>query len=157
MLYLLNLVGDTYSSVMAVVNYVCFAALCGCCVIIYIAGVVGQFHHYYKTMAVGSFLLVVVLCVIHYFLLQNLGIPLLVPPVGSPYFTEFMHVIQYLVTLAVVILGGVIFGTALLSRFDRFYSHAFMSALMFLIVLVGIHYYIFDSFGIPLIFPPNLW
>jgi small basic protein len=90
-------------------------------------------------------------------MLQYLGIPLLVPPIGTLYFTEFMHVIQYFATFAVIILAAVIFGTALLSRLDKSYSKTFMSALLFLIVIVVIHWYIFDNFGIPLIFPPNLW
>ena len=156
MLYLLDLAGDIYSSVMAVVNYICFTAFCACCVIIYVAGAIGQFHSYYKSMAIGSFLTVVVLLVAH-FSLQNFGITILVPPIGTPYFTEFMHVIQYLVTIAVVILVIVIFATALLSRLDRYYTSALRSAVIFLIVLICLHYYIYDNFGISLIFPPNLW
>jgi hypothetical protein len=157
MIYLLDLAGDMYSSLMAIVNYVCFAALCGCCVVVYIAGVIGQLQHFYKHMAVVAIMIIVVLFVVHYFMLENLGIPLLVPPIGTPYFTDFMHIIQYLATFAVVILGAVIFVTALLSRLDHLYGHAFMSALLFLIVIVIIHYYINDNFGVPLIFPPNMW
>jgi len=157
MLYLLDIADETYSSVMAVVNYVCFAALCGCCVVVYFAGVIGQLQNYYKGIAVGAIIGVIVLLVINYFFIQYLGISLLVPPIGTPYFTDFMHVIQYLASIAVVLLAIVIFATALLSKLDRYYSHTLMSALLFLFVIVGLHFYIYNIFGILLIFPPNLW
>ena len=156
-LYLLDIAGDVYSATMAVVNYICFAALCGCCVIVYVSGVIGQFDRYYKHLAVGGIIAIVLLFVIHYILLDNFGIPLLVPPIGTIYFTEFMHIIQYIATFAVVILGATIFITALLSKLDHFYGHAFTSALLFLIVIIILHYYINDNFGVPLIFPPTLW
>ncbi len=157
MWYVFDLAGDIYSSTMAVVNYICFAALCCCCVIAYLSSAIGQFRGSYKGLAVGSVLTIIVLFVTHYILLDNFGIPLLVPPIGTIYFTEFMHIIQYLATFSVIILGALIFATALLSKLDGSYGHAFTSAVMFLIVLIIIHYYINDSFGVPIIFPPNLW
>jgi hypothetical protein len=157
MLYLLDLAGDVYSNVMAVINYICFTALCLCVVIIYIAGVIGQFQGNYKSMAGGSIIVLIILIVVHFVMLSNFGIPLLVPPINTPYFTDFMHVIQYLATFAVVILLAVILVMALLSRLDHSYGHAFTSALIFLIVILIIHFYIYNEFGIKIIFPPNLW
>jgi hypothetical protein len=157
MLYIYDLAGDIYSSAMAVVNYICFATLCFCCVIVYLASAIGQFHGSYKGLAVSGLLSIIVLVVIHIILLDNFGIPLLIPPIGTIYFTDFMHIIQYLASFAVIILGALIFATAFLSKLEGSYGHVFVSALMFLIVLIIIHTYINDEFGIPIIFPPNLW
>jgi len=157
MLYLLDIAGEMYSSVMAVVNYVCFGAICACCVVVYFAVVIGQFQNHYKGVAVGTTIGIVILLVINYFFIKYLGISLLVPPIGTPYFTDFMHVIQYLASIAVVLLAIVIFATALLSKLDRYYSHTLMSAVLFLFVIVGLHFYIYNNFGILIIFPPNLW
>ena len=157
MLYIFDLAGDVYSSAMAVVNYICFAALCCCIAIVFVSGAIGQFDKYYKHLAVGGILGIVVLVVIHIIILDNLGIPLLVPPIGTIYFTEFMHIIQYLASFAVIILGAVIFVAAFLSKLDHSYGKLFTSALMFLVVLIIIHMYVRDEFGVLIIFPPNLW
>lgn len=157
MLFLLDVFSDTYNGILAVVNFVCFAAVILCCVFIYIAGVVGQFERYYKHLAVSAIIGLITLFLIHFYMVENLGIPLILPPVGTPYFTEFMHIMQYLASVAVIILGAFLSVMMVLKYIDRYYSRSFMNALLFLIVIVVIHIYLEDTFGVKLIFPPNLW
>ncbi|MHA1649414.1 MAG: hypothetical protein ACTSYB_04390 [Candidatus Helarchaeota archaeon] len=157
MFYLLDMVQETYSQVMAIINYICFGAFVLCCVFFYITAVVGQFDRYYRHMAVGSLIGIVVLLILHFAFLDWLKIPLIVPPLDTPYFLEFMHVLQYIASLMVVILVAVIFIFAVLRQLDYYYKHAFVSAFIYLIIILTIHWYLEENFGILLIFPPNLW
>ncbi len=157
MLYLLDLVQESYSQVMAIINFICFGAFFACCVFFYVAVVIGIFDYYTKHVATTSLIVIITLLITHFVMLDNLGIPLIVPPIGTIYFTEFIHVMQYIASIAVVVLLACIFLLALLSRFDRRYQHQFVSAFLMLVVIGMLHVYILDNFGIPLIYPPNLW
>ncbi|MHA1130355.1 MAG: hypothetical protein ACTSQI_15145 [Candidatus Helarchaeota archaeon] len=157
MLVLLDWAGETYSQFMAIVNYICFGAVCVCLVIVFVMITLGQFSHYHKTLAISTLTVAILLIMIHWILVNNFGITLLVPPIGTPYFNEFMHVVQYISSIMVVILAAFTFLMAVLSRVDHWYQHGFVSGFAYLILLGLIHWYILDNFGIPLIFPPTLW
>jgi hypothetical protein len=151
MLQLLDVVGDSYSMVLVIVNFSCFGAVISLSVIAYCLSVI------YRKAPIPWLLSLIILFVIHFIMLDNLGIPLIVPPVNTPYFTEFMHIMQYIASIAILLLCAIIFITAVLSKLDKFYGRTFMSAFLCLIILVVIHYYIEENFGVLLIFPPNLW
>jgi hypothetical protein len=157
MLETLDIVGESYSSIMAIVNFILFATLCICIAFIFVIWAIGQYDGGYKHLAHAAFLVVIGLFIIHYISCTYFGIPLLVPPIETEYFTLFIHVIQYVVTIAFVFLCVAIFIFALISRVDRSYSHAFMSACVAFAILIGIHFYIADQFGVSLIFPPTMW
>ena len=155
---ILDFAGESYSQVMAIVNFVCFGAFIFCATYIFVMAALGQFQAKpYKYFFFSSFLVLIVLLIIHFGLLETYGIPLLVPPVGTPYFTEFIHVMQYVASVAVVILGALVFVTAALTRIDPGFQKGVVSTLSVLVILLVIDYYIQDNFGIKLIFPPNLW
>ena len=157
MLEVVDIVGETYKQVQAIVSYGCFTMVIICCVYLYCVVVIGQVQRFYKHLAVGLGIVLILLFGIHFYMLETFGIPLIVPPIGTLYFTEFMHVMQFIASIAILLLCGIIFGTAVLSKLDHFYGRTFMSAFLCLIVLVVIHFYIADNFGVLLIFPPNLW
>ena len=157
MFEILDLAEEAYSSIMIVVNFICFGALCLCITFIFVVWTIGQYDGAYKHVAHGAFLLVIGLLVIHYITSTYFGIPLVVPPMGTPYFAEFMHIIQYVVTIAFVFLLIALFILGIVSRLDHFYSHPFMSACIAFVILVGLHFYVADQFGVMLIFPPTLW
>jgi len=157
MLELCDVIVESYNQILAIVNYICFAAVIICCVYIYCVLVIGQVERFYKHLAISALIILIVLVIIHFVMLDSFGIPLIVPPVNTLYFTEFMHVMQYIASVAIIILCAIIFLTAVLSKIDHFYGRTFMSAFLCLIVLLVIHFYIEDMFGIRLIFPPNLW
>ncbi len=142
---------------MAIANFVCFGAVCVCAVIIFVMVTLGQFNRYHRTIAFSTLLVLISLIVIHIVLVENFGITLLVPPINTLYFTEFIHVIQYLASITVVILAAIVFLMAALSRVDNWYQHGFVSGVAYLILLGIIHWYVLDNFGIPIIFPPTLW
>ena len=157
MLELMDIVGESYSVFMAIVNYVIFGVLCILIAFIFVIWAIGQYDGGYKHLANAAILVVIGLFVIHYISYTYFGIPLLVPPIQTEYFTTFIHVIQYVVTIAFVFLCVAIFIFALLSRLDRSYGHAFMSATIAWAILIGIAFYISDEFGVQLIFPPTMW
>jgi hypothetical protein len=154
---LLDLAGGTYSQIMAVVNFICFGSLCGCAAYVFVAVVLGHFSNQYKRYAMSALVAFGVLLIIHFTLLEHTGITLLVPPVDTPYFTAFIHVIQYLASISVVVLAAATFLMAVLSRLDKAYHHGFVNGVIYLIILAVIHWYVFDNFGIQIIFPPTLW
>lgn len=157
LLFVMDLGTVVYDSVLAVVNYICFASLILCCLYIYLAATIGQIAKVYKQAAVVAFIWVCILIGMHSYSVNYLGIPILVPPIGTPYFEEFLHVVQFIMTLAVLLLFGFFAIMALLKQLSsEFGKHAF-SALIFLIFLVGLHVYISAEFGVPLIFPPGMW
>jgi uncharacterized membrane protein YhfC len=119
--------------------------------------VVGQISKPQKQAAVGALIWVCILIGIHCYLVNAFNIPLLVPPLGTPFFVQFMQVIQYLVTIAVLLLVGFIFIVIGLKMLDKRFETYLMSALMFLGVLIFLHFYILGAFGVPLIFPPAMW
>ncbi|MFX1293374.1 MAG: hypothetical protein ACFFD2_00750 [Promethearchaeota archaeon] len=156
-LIILGFAEDSYNQILAIANFLCFGAVCLCVVAIFIIITVGQFIGKYKSIALISLFILICLFTIHFILLDLTGIPLLVPPVKTIYFTEFMHILQYIASFAVLILGVIIFTMAALSRLDKGYQHYLISGVISLIILLLIHYYLFESFGIQLIFPPTLW
>ena len=157
MIFLLDFVQDVYSQVMAIVNYVCFGAVCLCFLYIYVAYTIGQFNGYYKHGAVGSFVIVVVLFGIHFYMLETFQIPLIVPPLETPYFTDFFRPIQGIASISLIVLLCAIFTLAPLSRVDSYYGRSLVSAIICLIVMIVIHFWLEENFDILLIFPPNLW
>ena len=157
MLFVMDLGTTVYDSVMAVVNYICFASLILCCLYIYLTATIGQIAKVYKQAAIVAFIWVCILIGVHSYMVTYLGIPLLVPPLGTPYFVDFMHVIQYIMTLAVILLFAFCAIVILLKQLSsEFGKHAF-SGLIFLFFLIGLHIYIQAEFGVPLIFPPTMW
>jgi len=153
----MNLGTDFYSPIMAVINYVCFVSLVVCCLYVYWAATIGQISKGYKQAAVVALLWICILIGLQVYLTSTFGITLIVPPINTPFFTEFMHVIQFLATIAVVLLGAIIFILALLKNLSSEYGKQMVSAIIFLIILISIHSVLVSEFGVPLIFPPNLW
>ncbi len=157
MMYVWDAIGDSYSVIMAIVNYVCFGAFILCCVLFYAVVVIGLFDRYYKHVAVSTMIIIIILIIIHWIALDNFGIPILVPPLGTPYFIDFMHIMQYIASVSIVLLLAAIFIFAILGRFDYFYQRQFSGAFIYFVILIVLHFYLEDTFGIKLIFPPNLW
>jgi hypothetical protein len=149
--------GDIYSPILATVNFICFGALLVCCLLVYFGVTVDQFKNQYKHVTPGALLTLIFLLVLHYILVDSLHIPLLVPPLNTPYFTAFLRVIQYLASIAFVLLLAVLFLLAVVGRFDKRYSEKFTSSFIYWVILVIIHAYLQSEFGILLIFPPTLW
>ena len=157
MLIIMDLGTEVYNPILAVVNYICFASLILCCLFIYLTATIGQIAKGYKQAAMVAFIWVCILIGVHSYMVTYFGIPLLVPPLGTPYFIDFMHVIQYITTITVLLLACFFFIVVLLKQFSsEFGKHAF-SALIFLFLLIGLHTYVLAEFGVPLVFPPNLW
>lgn len=157
MFYILDVVQDTYSAVLATVNFICFAMVMLCAVYIFVIVVMGQFSGWYKHLAVGAIATFATLLIVHFYMIDTFGIPLILPPMNTPYFVEFMHIIQFIATIAVLILGAYIFAVATLKNIDRYYGRQMVSAVLCLIILIAIHMYLYDAFGIQLIFPPDMW
>jgi len=156
-MFVFDALSGFYDSLMEIVSTICFCSLIICCVYIYWAAVVGQISKPQKQAAVGALIWVCILIGIHCYLVNAFNIPLLVPPLGTPFFVQFMQVIQYLVTIAVLLLVGFIFIVIGLKMLDKRFETYLMSALMFLGVLIFLHFYILGAFGVPLIFPPAMW
>lgn len=142
---------------MAVINYICFGSLVGCCVYIYWAAMIGQVSKSYKQLAVGALIYVCILIGVHSVLVTEFGITLLMPPIETPYFIEFIRVIQFLASVAVVLLAAFIFAAAALKNIAKEYGKHAVSALIFLVILIFLHNWVLEQTGVPLIFPPNLW
>ncbi len=158
MLQLFDLAQDSYNQILAIVNYICFGSVCFCVVVLFVAILIARLDWWYKHIATAALIALITLFVVHFWLLGEVGIPLIVPPVDTIYFTEFMHIIQYIVTITVVVVGAYIFGAAALKLVDEYqFGKAFMSGLFYLILMLFIHGYFEQNFGIKLIFPPNLW
>lgn len=160
MLYLLDVAGDGYSYALAIMNFIAFGSLCALIAYIFCAAAFGLLTNqakYARGLFYGSIFMVFILFTLHYLLLENFGIPVLVPPVGTPYFTEFMHVIQYIASISVIAIGAIIFITAALSKVDGFYGKFTVSGIIYLGILLLIHMYVEQETGIKIIFPPNLW
>jgi hypothetical protein len=157
MLELLDVVGETYSLICAIGNYIAFGSLVLCCLYVFWASTVGQISKGYKQAAIVALIWVCVLIGIHVYFSEALGIPIIVPPVESGFFLVFMRVIQYFASIAVILLCAILFIAAVLKNFDGKYGQYLVSALLFLIILIGLHMYILDEFGVAIIFPPNLW
>ena len=157
MLNLLNIIGESYSLAMAVINFACFGSVCVCIGYLFVAAALGMFDKKYKGIAFSALLWVIIMFVLHFILLETFGIPVLLPPVDTLFFTEFMHVIQYIASFSLVIVTAFIFVMVALSRADKSYNHSVVSALIYLGLLIIIHFYVEDNFGIKIIFPPNLW
>ena len=155
---LADIAQDSYDYVMAIINYVCFGSVCACAVILCIMLIIGQWDYWYKRLATGALIALITLFVIHFWLEAEVGIPLIVPPVDTVYFTEFMHVIQYIASISVLILGGYVFACGALKLVDNHqFGRAFMGGIFALGIIIILHGYLLDNFGILLIFPPNLW
>lgn len=152
-----DIANDAFAQFMVIVNYVCFGLLVGACLYIYWAAMIGQVTKPYKQAAVGAFIGVCVLIGLHSVLVTKFGITLLVPPIGTPYFMDFIRVIQFLASVAVVLLATFIFVAAALKNLAKEYGKHLMSALIFLGILILLHNYVLEETGVPLIFPPNLW
>lgn len=131
MIEVMDFAGDFYSPFMAVINYVLFCSLMICCLYVYWAAIVGQVAKGYKQVAVVAFIWVCILIGVHLYLVDAFGITLLVPPVGTPFFTEFMHIIQFFASIAVVLLFAFVCITALLKNFAKEYGKYMVSALLF--------------------------
>jgi len=156
MIYLLDIIVDSYSQFMAIINFVCFGSVCICIAYIFVVVALGQLSYWYKRLAIGAVVTLVVLFSLH-FILADFGITLLVPPVNTIYFTEFMRIIQYIASVSIVLVATYVFVAAALSRADKRYSQGVVSGMIYLAILVIIHLYILENFGIKIIFPPNLW
>jgi len=148
---------DLYSPFMAFINYICFCSLVLCCLYVYWAATVGQISKGYKQAAIVALLWVCILIGVHVYFTEAFGIPLILPPVNTAFFITFMHVIQYFASIAVILLCAFLFIMAVLKNLDGKYGQHMVSALLFLIILICLHTYVLDEFGVPIIFPPNLW
>ena len=120
MFYLLDVAQDSYNQILAIVNYVCFGSVCFCVVILFIAIVISRLDWWYRHLVTGALITLIVLFVVHFWLLGEVGIPLIVPPVDTIYFTEFIHVIQYIVTITVVVAAAYVFAAAALKLIDEY-------------------------------------
>ncbi|MHA1266176.1 MAG: hypothetical protein ACTSRS_13165 [Candidatus Helarchaeota archaeon] len=151
-------VTDSYSQIAAICNFIAFGALCVCIAYLFITAALGQiWQKPYKGYSAGALLFIIVLLLTHFLLKDSYGIYILLPPVNTLYFTEFMHVIQYLASVGVIVLGTFFCLFGVLRFFDKSYGKACMSCLTWLIILFIIHYYIHDEFGVLIILPPTLW
>ena len=148
---------EFYDPFMAVVNCVCFVSLVVCCLYLYWAATVEKVAKGYKQVAVGALVWICSLIGFHVYLIGAFGISLIVPPLNTPFFTEFMHVIQFLATIALVVLCAIIFIFAAVKNLIREYGHLVVTAIIFLVILVCIHFVLVSEFGVPLIFPPTRW
>ncbi len=156
-MFVCDFIADFYNQTWAVVSYIFFGSVVVSCLYIYWAAMVGQIAKGYKQAAIVALMWVCILIGVHVYLTQAFHMPILVPPIGSPFFTEFMHVIQFLASMAVVFLFGFLCIVMVLKNVAGEYGKHVMSALIFLAILFFLHQFIVGQFGIPLIFPPTLW
>jgi len=154
--WLANFTYDFYEPILAVVNFICFGALLVCCAILFLSVALDQLTGI-KKMTMPALITIIVLFIIHGVLLAEVHIPLLVPPIGTLYFTEFLRIIQYLASITILLLGAYIFLCAAIRQIDAGYGKRFMTGIAFLILLLVVHQYVLDEFGIPIIFPPTMW
>ena len=136
----------TYASVLIfVICSVCFSWI----------AVIGQFSKVYRRVAVLLLLGIGVILGLHFLMKGLLQIPRLVPPTGTLYFSEFISIIQYITSFAVILLFGIIAGRALLRILDNQYGKLLVSSFLFLFILLGLNYWMSREFTIPLIYLPD--
>lgn len=157
MICILDIFYESYNQLMAIFNYICFAALVVLIAYLFITTAMGQiWAKPYKGYSITAIVSIITLLGLH-FSLEAFGISLLVPPNQTYYFVEFMHFIQYIASISVVIIGTILFLAVVIGKFDGAYNKVAMSALVALILLGIIHWYVEDTFGVLIIFPPTLW
>lgn len=116
--------------------------------------VIGQFSKAYRRVAMFLLLGISVMLGLHFLMKRFLQVPLLVPPTGTLYFNEFICIIQYLTSFAVILLFGIIAGRTLLWLLDNHYGKLLVSSFLFLFILLGLNYWMSREFAIPLIYIP---
>ncbi len=116
--------------------------------------VIGQFSKVYRRVAMLLLLGISVMLGLHFLMKRFLLVPLLVPPTGTLYFNEFICIIQYISSFAVILLFGIIAGRTLLWILDNHYRKLLVSSFLFLFILLGLNYWMSKEFAIPLIYIP---
>lgn len=136
-------------------TYASFLIFVICSVCFSWIAVIGQFSQAYRKVAVSLLLGIGIMLGIHFLMKEFLQLPLLVPPMDTPYFNEFICIIQYIMSFAVILLFGIIAGRALLRILDNHYGKLLVSSFLFLFILLGLNYWTSREFAIPLIYIPD--
>jgi hypothetical protein len=153
----LDFTSDVYSTVLKIMNTICFLLLVVC--FAYLAILLGLVHldriKDYKdkraiTVALGYIFGAIAL---HLLLLEYTGISLLVPPTDVPFFLEFMRYVQLAAFIGLAILVMIFFVTVTIKPFKRSMGEIAFVSFVCIIFLVCINWWLFEEFGVLLLQP----